>query len=85
MTSKSALQLKKYDKNQENDEKKMNKQQGPFKKKQFKMLTMLPAKLLQLIFLHEINAVREGLKTIALLIREKELLRKYHTICFCFF
>ena len=40
----------------------MNKQQGPFKKKQFKMLTMLPAKLLQLIFLHEINAVREGLK-----------------------
>jgi len=26
------------------------------------MLTMLPAKLLQLIFLHEINAVREGLK-----------------------
>jgi hypothetical protein len=34
MTSKSALQLKKYDKkNQGNDEKKMNKQQGPFKKK----------------------------------------------------
>ena len=63
MTSKSALQLKKYDKkNQGNDEKKMNKQQGPFKKKQFKMLTMLPAKLLQLIFLHEINSVREGLK-----------------------
>ena len=47
------------------DEKKMNKtnNRGLSKKnKQFKMLTMLPAKLLQLIFLHEINAVREGLK-----------------------
>jgi len=40
----------------------MNKTTGAFQKKQFKMLTMLPAKLLQLIFLHEINAVREGLK-----------------------
>jgi len=33
MTSKSALQLKKYDKNQENDEKKMNKTTGAFQKK----------------------------------------------------
>jgi len=70
------------------DEKKMNKKQtGAFqKKKQFKMLTMLPAKLLQLIFLHEINAVREGLKNHRITnTRKKELLRKYHTICFCFF
>ena len=64
----------------------MNKKQGPFKKKPFKMLTMLPAKLLQLIFLHEINAVRGGLKNRRITYtRKKRKLRKYHTICFCFF
>jgi len=64
----------------------MNKQQGPFKKKQFKMLTMLPAKLLQLIFLHEINAVREGLKNRRITnTRKRENYVNTKTICFCFF